>query len=375
MYIDLGGILRYITSFIDSVSHFPLKSLLLGIGLLSLSLTSKSQKLSGQWIGEFGDATDAKGIKTNYVLEIEVNGQQISGHSYTYFSISGKRYYVICKLKGQYDAGSKSLLVNEVEKLKANTPPDFENCLQSHQLTYFKQKDKEVLLGKWKPYVKGNNCGNGITELERKIIPGLKTTSENQTKTLPSKNKTEAPLIANVQHSETENKNKSELTEEKRTATAKPPQTALQNRSENGNTPKPNLSVSEENKKVVSEKSKEKLTKRNYQIIKTIEVSDDKFKVEIYDNGQVDGDTVSIFLNEKLLVPARMLTAKPITLEIKINENEDTYDLIMYAESMGTIPPNTALMIVTTANNRYEINITSTEQTSGVIRFKVKREP
>jgi hypothetical protein len=62
-------------------------------------------------------------------------------------------------------------------------------------------------------------------------------------------------------------------------------------------------------------------------------------------------------------------------LEIKINENEDTYDLIMYAESMGTIPPNTALMIVTTANNRYEINITSTEQTSGVIRFKVKREP
>lgn len=355
--------------------HNILLILVISISFLLPTTYINGQKLSGQWIGEFGDATDARAVKTTYVLELEVNGQQVSGYSYTYFTISGKRFYVICKLKGQFDQGSKSLLVNEIEKLKANTPPDFENCLQSHQLTYFKQKDKEVLLGKWTPYVKGNNCGNGITELERKIIPGLKSTSENQTKAQPPKNKIELPVISNAQQAESEGKNKSELTEDKKSATAKQPQTALQNRSENNTLSKPNLSVNEENKNVISEKSKEKLTKRNYQIIKTIDVTHDKFKVEIYDNGQVDGDTVSIFLNEKLLVPARMLTAKPITLEIKIKENEDTYDLIMYAESMGTIPPNTALMIVTTANNRYEINITSTEQTSGVIRFKVKREP
>jgi hypothetical protein len=95
--------------------------------------------------------------------------------------------------------------------------------------------------------------------------------------------------------------------------------------------------------------------------------------VDIYDNGQVDGDTVSIFLNEKLLVPAKMLTAQPISLNIKLDDDEDTFDLIMYAESMGSIPPNTAFMIVTTSTARYEINITSTEQTSGAIRFKVKR--
>ncbi|MEY3433512.1 MAG: hypothetical protein RL131_1448, partial [Bacteroidota bacterium] len=47
--------------------------------------------------------------------------------------------------------------------------------------------------------------------------------------------------------------------------------------------------------------------------------------------------------------------------------------LIMYAESLGTIPPNTALMVVSTNKQRYEINISSSEQTSGVIRFKVKR--
>jgi hypothetical protein len=346
----------------------------IAIVLLCMSYGAKSQKLSGQWIGEFGDASDVRGVKTTYVLELEVNGQQISGYSYTYFTISGKRYYVICKLKGQYEQGSKSLLVNEVENIKSNTPPDFQNCLQSHQLTYFKQNDREVLLGKWKPFEKGSNCGSGLTELERKMIPGLKTT-ESQTKVQSGKSKPESLANPVPQQNDSEVNKINESTEEKKPITTKPSQTAPQNRSESNIVIKPNLSIIEENKKAVSEKSKEKLTKRNYQIIKTIELTDDKLKVEIYDNGQIDGDTVSIFLNEKLLVPARMLTAKPITLDIKITDDEDTYDLIMYAESLGTIPPNTALMIVTTSKNRYEINITSTEQTSGVIRFKIKREP
>jgi hypothetical protein len=123
----------------------------------------------------------------------------------------------------------------------------------------------------------------------------------------------------------------------------------------------------------IPDKSKDKYNKRNYEVIKTIEVTGALIKVDIYDNGQIDGDTVSIFLNEKLLVPPKMLTANPISLSINLSEEDDTYDLIMFAESLGSIPPNTAFMIITTSTSRYEINISSTEQTSGAIRFKVKR--
>lgn len=371
---NLSGILLVCKPNKESTRHNVFLTTVIAFFLTIFSTDANSQKLSGQWIGEFGDATDARGVKTTYVLEMEVNGQQISGYSYTYFTISGKRYYVICKLKGQFDQGSKSLLVNEVENIKSNTPPDFQNCLQSHQLTYFKQKDKEVLLGKWKPFEKGSNCGSGLTELERKVIPGLKST-ESQVKVQQGKSKPESLVSPNAQETETESTKKNETSEEKKNIITRPVQSTPQTRSESNTATKPNLAVNDDSKKAVAEKAKEKLTKRNYQIIKTIEVTDDKLKVEIYDNGQVDGDTVSIFLNEKLLIPARMLTAKPITVDIKITEDEDTYDLIMYAESLGTIPPNTALMIVTTATNRYEINITSTEQTSGVVRFKVKRAP
>jgi type IV secretory pathway VirB9-like protein len=46
----------------------------------------------------------------------------------------------------------------------------------------------------------------------------------------------------------------------------------------------------------------------------------------------------------------------------------------MYADNLGSIPPNTALMVVTVAGKRYEVNITSTEQTSGTVRFRLKEE-
>ena len=44
----------------------------------------------------------------------------------------------------------------------------------------------------------------------------------------------------------------------------------------------------------------------------------------------------------------------------------------MYAENLGEIPPNTALMVVTDGENRYEVRISSDLEKSGVIRFVYK---
>lgn len=390
--------------------------------LFSILINSSihSQNLSGQWIGGFGSIDEASGRKTGYVLEMEFSGSKISGYSYTYFAISGKQYFVICKLSGTYDKGSKSMIVNEIEKIKSNTPPDFENCLQSHQLTYLKQKDKEILAGKWKPYIKESNCGSGITELERKKLERITPTKEqnnvqsespksvklapkNSTGSNPvkpvEKNSTASAQKTSPQKNEASTKTsvsapKKENPANKTTAPAvKPIPPAQKNPPE---TPKityvppptqqpvvvpaekkpPVKTVQEaqENRiKPIINKPREKYNKRNYEVIRTIEVSGQSIQIDIYDNGQVDGDTVSIFLNEKLLVPKKMLTANPISLNIKLDDEDSTYDLIMFAESLGSIPPNTAFMLITTSTARYEINISSTEQTSGAIRFKLKK--
>lgn len=388
----------------------------------SISVSTNAQNLSGQWIGGFGSTDEASGRNTSYVLEMDINGSKISGYSYTYFAISGKQYFVICKLSGTFDKGSKSMIVNEIEKIKSNTPPDFENCLQSHQLTYLKQKDKEILAGKWKPYIKESNCGNGITELERKKLEKITPTKEQntaksetskslkQTTTAKSNtvNNAVKPALKNnnssVQNSALQNTKttvktpvsspKKDISTNKTTVPAsKTISTAPKNPTESPKTtytpPTPQhpdvtqsekkpqiktLQETQENRiKPIINKPREKYNKRNYEVIRTIEVTGPSIQIDIYDNGQVDGDTVSIFLNEKLLVPKKMLTANPISLNIKLDDEDNTYDLIMFAESLGTIPPNTAFMLITTSTARYEINISSTEQTSGAIRFKLKK--
>lgn len=368
-----------------------------------------AQNISGQWIGKFTSEEDPSGSGTDYVLEIESNGSQLSGYSYTYFSLAGKRYFVICRLKGNYDKGSKSMVINEIETIKTNTPPDFENCHQSHQLTYLKQKDKETLIGKWKPSEKGSTCGKGFTELERKALikeNSGKTSNENKpaaskaaspvkkpSTTTPPQKKPTVPLTKIVPSPKQQpkptlptpkpvTKTPPVKVEPKIIQTEEPPvvappkvgqQSVRENMNEKKNSEKSALPVESGKAKNMSDNTKDKLTKRTYQVIKVIEVSQPNIKVDIYDNGQVDGDVVSIYLNEKQLVSSKMLTAQPITLQIKVDENEDVYDLIMYAESLGSIPPNTALMIVTTSTQRYEINISSNEQTSGAIRFKIKK--
>ncbi len=48
----------------------------------------------------------------------------------------------------------------------------------------------------------------------------------------------------------------------------------------------------------------------------------------------------------------------------------------MYAENLGEIPPNTALMVITDGDSRYEVNVSSDLQNSGSVHFihKIKTQ-
>ena len=75
----------------------------------------------------------------------------------------------------------------------------------------------------------------------------------------------------------------------------------------------------------------------------------------MYDNGEIDNDTVSIFYNKKLLISHKRLSDKPIELNIELDENTTIHEITLYADNLGSIPPNTALVVVT-AGNRHQTN-------------------
>ena len=89
----------------------------------------------------------------------------------------------------------------------------------------------------------------------------------------------------------------------------------------------------------------------------------------MYDNGDIDGDSVSLFYNGKLLLTHKRLTDKPLSLTLDANTGDQANELTMYADNLGLIPPNTALMIITDGEKRYEVRISSDLKKSGTIRF------
>ncbi|MBD0293718.1 MAG: hypothetical protein ICV84_00735 [Flavisolibacter sp.] len=107
-------------------------------------------------------------------------------------------------------------------------------------------------------------------------------------------------------------------------------------------------------------------------LIKQIQTEAGEIRVNLYDNGEIDGDTVSIYHNNALLVAHARLSQKPISFRITIDAAHPHHELVMVAENLGSIPPNTSLMIITTGTQRYEVFISSTEQKNAKVVFDLK---
>jgi hypothetical protein len=114
-------------------------------------------------------------------------------------------------------------------------------------------------------------------------------------------------------------------------------------------------------------------TERENVVQKEIEVSSDSLQVDLYDNGEIDGDSVSVFFNDQLLGANLMLSTKAIHLNIKLDTAKEYNQLSMFANNLGTIPPNTALMLISDGKNRYEVRLSSSLDKTGAIRIKRKK--
>jgi len=327
------------------------------------------QDITGQWKGEFIDKSSISdnfgNNKCDYVLELELNKNKINGTSYTYFTSNGKKYYTICKIDGFLDKKRKYIEVIETERTKTNIPDNISNCLQVHKLTYFKKGNTETLDGNWTPSSQQGNCGFGTTLLTRRSLlesyPNLisKNQRKNVTPSEPEKKNTETALLRKNLPATSKDKINNKIVIDR---------TYKDDNSESTVNEKPSTE-SIESTKITSELPA-KVESRKSTILKTIEVENKSIRIEIYDNGEVDGDSISLYFNKKLLLSNKKLSEKAISLTLNIEESDN--ELVMYAENLGTIPPNTALMVVTDGKNRYEIRITSDLEKSGVIKFAYK---
>ncbi len=110
------------------------------------------------------------------------------------------------------------------------------------------------------------------------------------------------------------------------------------------------------------------LQKRAIALSKSLVVDTSSIKLQFYDDAEIDGDTITVLINNKLLLYQQRLTEKPLTIYFNAFPGTE-YELVMYADNLGTIPPNTALMVVTAGEKRYDVYLSSSEQKSASVKF------
>jgi len=99
----------------------------------------------------------------------------------------------------------------------------------------------------------------------------------------------------------------------------------------------------------------------------------DSLLLTLYDNGEVDGDTVTVLMNGNIIFSKVGLTTVANSKTIYITPDMDSVKLVMYAENLGSIPPNTGLLIVNDREKRYEVRFSADLKTNAAIVFRRKK--
>ncbi|MEO7983632.1 MAG: hypothetical protein ABI688_06100 [Bacteroidota bacterium] len=351
-----------------------------------------AQNLTGIWRGYF--LTD---MGEKYKLEFQINIPETtfsSGVSYSYLDV---RFYGKATMTGSYNKTSKNLKIREIKTVEIKNMDGSGACIMNYDLFYDRSGNEEFLEGTFlgKPEVKGKpnpyswgECGGGkvflrkVTTSDFYVEPFLRgkikpapvlynnrpPMKKDTVKTSPNTPPVSKPVVINKPPVN-------------KPVTVKPPVN------------KPIVKINPPVTKPTTDTVKIKintapviktnpttiipkppvLKNRVNELLKTLIVNNPEVTVKLYDNGEIDGDTISVYLDNKLVLSSKCLTAAPLIVKFTIDEDDSDHELTMVAENLGRIPPNTSLMIVESGEQRFDVRITSTEQKNAVVRFKYQK--
>ena len=361
-------------------------------------LTTYAQDMTGVWQGHFRStniAARSSLYDDRYKFEVQIaqKGKSFEGVTYSYLSTV---FYGKAAAAGTVNVLTGKVLLQEGKLLEfRNGGGDI--CIMTCFLQYTKTGDEEFLEGS---YVSMNtrdssNCGRGTVFLRKVPVSDFyeepfvvkrekEIKKEEEAKKITGTAKTDIPKKAETRAktgttAKTGTIVKTEAaprtgTIAKAPVIAKPEKAppAL-SRVDMQKQPLHTLGDSSSIGKKFPTITPRVLLSRSNQLVRSITVHSNEVVLNIYDDGAIDHDTISVYLDNKLVVDHAMLTDRPIVVTLHLDESSDYHEIVMVAENEGEIPPNTSLMIVKAGDKEYEVRITSTEQKNAVVTFKFEK--
>ncbi len=106
--------------------------------------------------------------------------------------------------------------------------------------------------------------------------------------------------------------------------------------------------------------------------VREVTINNNSIRIDLYDNGSVDNDSVAVYINDRLIIPPSQLTHRAIRRTITLDSTTSVYELSMVAINLGNIPPNTAALIIYDGDTRHELILTSDLNRTATIRLRKK---
>jgi hypothetical protein len=380
-----------------------LRSFLVSVSLLWLFLSSFSQDITGIWKGYF---ITNDGLQYRLEFQVKQNpSSSITGVSYSYLDV---RFYGKATMTGVLKKEEGKFQIQELRTVEVKNLGGGGTCLMNYNFDYAKSGKEEFLegtfLGKAEDRKNPKNngewgdCGSGKVYLrkvetsdfyvepflrEKPVVKSEKPLEKYDTATTTTTvtTKTNPPIVKKTpprshptaKTTKPPAKKNSTSTQTQSVATSKTNAAATVKADTTNKITQAEVKSSISEKKIITP---DVLRTRENALAKTITVNTDEVTIKLYDNGEIDGDSISVFVDKQLALSHKGLSASPIVLKLKFDENEDEHEVVMVAENLGRIPPNTSLMVITAGDQRYQVQITSTEQKNAMVRFKyVKPQP
>ena len=284
----------------------------------------KAQQLSGIWSGKISRSTSSYRGVEDIEIQLDQSGKYLSGCSIAYKDTDR---FVVYGLYGVKNRKEQIVNINETGTALFILPDQFLPCEKFFTLKYYKIGKTQYLSGKWGGYGKDTNCFPG--EELQVVLQKVKKSDEKIIKYLSKK-------LTEYYHPKQISTDTIERPEPENTAIRKLAPDSVP-------------------------------ADRKLDIQEILKVKDTTVRIYVYDNAVVDGDTISVFVDKLPVLIKKQISEKALFFEFTVHDAGKPVEIIMQAENLGSIPPNTALMVVETLNKRYEVRLSSSFEKHAVV--------
>jgi hypothetical protein len=323
--------------------------------LLTLFYCMQAQTVTGSWYGK-AEATSKGANNNNYLTELIITqkGNEVEGIFGYYFRSGYQSYYI----RGKYNPKTRLLTIK-------NLP-----------VTYFKSLD-----------IDGIECPMDFSAILfasklQSTLSGAFVSQEKYKYTCPQLNFSYT-LDVNDKSQDSLNRNSATVkkywkprneelvinTSNISAATAIPERVTTEIKKDSAEKKAIDTARKKDLEKLVAS-----FVQRKNILSNVVEIESDSVRVSLYDNGDIDGDSISLFINKVPVLTHQPLSERALNIYLAMDSAHASTEITMYAENLGLYPPNTALMVITDGAKRHEVFLSSSlTQNSSVVLKRKKR--